>query len=315
VAGVDVPRVSADDRLRRLLALVPWVAAHDGPTVQEVCTRFGCTEQELVEDLDLLFLCGLYPYTPDVLIETDIADGRVWIRYAEYFSRPLRLTPDEGLALVAKARTLLAVPGSDRSGPLARGLARLARVVGVDPEEALEIEINPVAPEVIDLMRRAVSEHRQVEMEYYSFGRDSAASRVIDPYSVFAASGQWYVSAFCHTVDDERMFRLDRVRDATALDTTFAAPAVTPDLTVYEPQTGDPRVELDLEPGARWVIEQYPVEAVEERPGGGWRVRLVASERAWLERLLLRLGTDARVVEGPVEAAREAAGRLLSRYR
>ena len=310
-----MPRVSADDRLRRLLALVPWVAAHDGPTVQEVCTRFGCTEHELVEDLDLLFLCGLYPYTPDVLIETDIADGRVWIRYAEYFSRPLRLTPDEGLALVAKARTLLAVPGSDRSGPLARGLAKLARVVGVDPEEALEIEINPVAPEVIDLMRRAVSEHRQVEMEYYSFGRDSAASRVIDPYSVFAASGQWYVSAFCHTVYDERLFRLDRVRDATALDATFAAPAVTPDLTVYEPQPGDPRVELELEPGARWVIEQYPVEAVEERPGGGWRVRLVASERAWLERLLLRLGTDARVVEGPVEAAREAAGRLLSRYR
>ena len=310
-----MPRVSADDRLRRLLALVPWVAAHDGPTVQEVCTRFGCTEHELVEDLDLLFLCGLYPYTPDVLIETDIADGRVWIRYAEYFSRPLRLTPDEGLALVAKARTLLAVPGSDRSGPLARGLAKLARVVGVDPEEALEIEINPVAPEVIDLMRRAVSEHRQVEMEYYSFGRDSAASRVIDPYSVFAASGQWYVSAFCHTVDDERLFRLDRVRDATALDATFAAPSVTPDLTVYEPETGDPRVELDLEPGARWVIEQYPVEAVEDRPGGGWRVRLVASERAWLERLLLRLGTDARVVEGPVEAAREAAGRLLSRYR
>jgi hypothetical protein len=63
------------------------------------------------------------------------------------------------------------------------------------------------------------------------------------------------------------------------------------------------------------VIEQYPVEAVEERPGGGWRVRLVASERAWLERLLLRLGTDARVVDGPVDAGREAAGRLLSRYR
>jgi len=77
MAGVAVPRVSADDRLRRLLALVPWVAAHDGPTVEEVCARFGCTEQDLVEDLELLFVCGLYPYTPDVLIETDIADGRV----------------------------------------------------------------------------------------------------------------------------------------------------------------------------------------------------------------------------------------------
>jgi proteasome accessory factor C len=172
-----------------------------------------------------------------------------------------------------------------------------------------------VATEVIDLMRRAVSEHRQVQIEYYSFGRDSATSRVIDPYSLFAASGQWYVSAFCHAVDDERLFRLDRVRVATPLQTTFAAPAVAPDLTVYQPQSDDPRVALDLAPGARWVIEQYPVEAVEARPEGGWRVRLVASERAWLERLLLRLGRDARVVEGPVDAAREAAGRLLERYR
>jgi proteasome accessory factor C len=310
-----VPRVSADERLRRLLALVPWVAAHDGPTVDEVCARFGCTEQELIEDLDLLFMCGLYPYTPDVLIETDIVDGRVWIRYAEYFSRPLRLTPDEGLALVAKARTLMAVPGTDPSGPLARGLAKLARVVGVDPEEALDIEISEVDRNVIEAMRRGVDERRQVEMEYYSYGRDSSMVRVIDPYAVFAAAGQWYVSAYCHAVDDERLFRLDRVNRATLLEQTFETPQVPPELRVYQPQPGDPRVLLDLEPGARWVVEQYPVETLEERPEGGWRVRLVASERAWLERLLLRLGHDTRVVEGPGDVAREAACRLLQRYR
>ena len=108
-----MPRVSADDRLRRLLALVPWVAAQDGPTVEEVCARFGCTEAELAEEIEMLFLCGLYPYTPDMLIEADIAEGRVWIRYAEYFSRPLRLTPAEGLTLLASGNTLLAVPGTD----------------------------------------------------------------------------------------------------------------------------------------------------------------------------------------------------------
>jgi len=77
-----VPRVGADEKLQRLLALVPWVAAHDGPSLAEVCARFACTETELVEDLRLLFLCGLHPYTPDTLIDVDVADGRVWIRYA-----------------------------------------------------------------------------------------------------------------------------------------------------------------------------------------------------------------------------------------
>ena len=103
-----MPKLSADERLQRLLAIIPWVASRDGPRVEEVSARFGCTEAELVDDLELLFLCGLHPYTPDMLIDVDIADGRVWIRYAEYFSRPLRLTPAEGLALLASGRTVLA---------------------------------------------------------------------------------------------------------------------------------------------------------------------------------------------------------------
>ena len=43
-------------------------------------------------------------------------------------------------------------------------------------------------------------------------------------------------------------------------------------------------------------------------------VTLVISETAWLERLLLRLGTDAQVLEGAEEVARRAANRLLARY-
>jgi proteasome accessory factor C len=58
------------------------------------------------------------------------------------------------------------------------------------------------------------------------------------------------------------------------------------------------------------------MESVEAMPDGRLKVVLVASERAWLERLLLRLGPAAEVVnpaEVRVEAA-EAARRLLVRY-
>ena len=34
-------RKGADEKLQRLLALVPWVAARDGPTLADVCERFG----------------------------------------------------------------------------------------------------------------------------------------------------------------------------------------------------------------------------------------------------------------------------------
>ncbi len=307
--------MSADERLQRLLALVPWVAARDGPELAEVCSRFGCTEAELVDDLELLFLCGLHPYTPDVLIDVDIHDGRVWIRYADYFARPLRLTPSEGLALLASGTTLLATPGADPDGPLARGLAKLAAVLGVNPDESVEVALGPAPAETLQVLTDAVNRHRQVEIEYYAFGRDEWTRRVVDPYAVFSAGGQWYLSAYCHAVEDERLFRVDRVREAVPLDTGFSPPDHRPDLSTYSPRPDDPRITLDLEPAAHWVVEQYPVEAVEERDGRRLRVTLAVSERAWLERLLLRLGPAARVVEGDAEALTRAACRLLARYR
>jgi proteasome accessory factor C len=309
-----VPRVSADDRLPRLLALIPWVAGRDGPRMDEVCARFGYKEAELVADLELLFLCGLHPYTPDVLIDVDIADGRVWIRYADYFSRPLRLTPAEGLALLAAGRTVLAASGGDDGGPLARGLAKLAAAMGVDDAEAVEIELGPVAEDLLGTLRAAAAGHRQVEIDYYSFGRDERARRVIDPYAVFSAAGQWYVSGWCHRVDDERLFRVDRISAAVLLDTGFDPPASPPELSAYRADPEDRRVTLELFASARWVVEQYPVEQVTELDGGGLRVTLAASQPAWLERLLLRLGPAATVVGGDDGLACRAARRVLARY-
>lgn len=310
-----MPRISAEARLHRLLALVPWVAAHDGPELAEVSARFSCTEEELVDDLQLLFLCGLHPYTPDMLIDVDIADGRVWIRYAEYFARPLRLTPAEGLALLAAGQAVLNGPGGDQTGPLARGLRKLAAALGVAETEAVDVALAPAAAEVTAALRTGADDRRQVEIEYYSFGRDQWSRRTVDPYAVFSSAGQWYLSAWCHSADDERLFRLDRVRSARLLDTTFTPPDREPDFAVYRPQAADPRVALELEPAARWVVDQYPAEAVEELEGGRVRVTLAVSAPAWLERLLLRLGPAATVVDGEATVGPAAACRLLARYR
>jgi proteasome accessory factor C len=307
-------RPSADARLRRLLALVPWVVARDGPSLEEVCTRFGLTQDELVAELDLLFLCGVHPFTPDSLIDVLVADGRVWIRYADYLERPLRLTPEEGLALVAAGTALLAVPGSDAEGPLARGLAKLAGVLGVDPGEALDVDLGSVPEAVLETLREAISGRRQVEIDYYAYGRDERTRRVVDPHAVFAAEGEWYLSAYCHLARAPRRFRVDRVRAIAALDRGFDHPEAARPRTVFEPRPSDPRVVLELAPGARWVCERYPVEECTELDGGRVRVTLVVSERAWLERLLLRLGPAATVLEGAEGVGPAAAARVLARY-
>jgi proteasome accessory factor C len=71
---------------------------------------------------------------------------------------------------------------------------------------------------------------------------------------------------------------------------------------------------LDLPASARWVVESYPVEWTEA--DGRLRVTMHVLGTAWLERLLLRVGADARVVEpaAMVDVGRDAAARLLTEY-
>jgi proteasome accessory factor C len=299
-----------------VLALVPWILTHPGVTVAELAERFEVSEIELEADLELLPMCGLPPYTADRLMDVSIVDGEVEIRLAEYFERPLRLTPAEGVALLTAGRSLLAVPGSDTAGPLAGALERLEEALGARGRLAVVV----AGADEVERLQEAATDHEQVEIDYYSFARDEMTTRTIDPWRVFHAFGTWYVAAWCHAADGERLFRIDRVRALRPTGTRFPPPTPTGDDgpgLVYSPRDDDPRVTLWLGPEAAWVVESLPLESVRPLRGGAHRVVLAVSEPAWLERLLLALGPAARV-EGPpelVEIGATAAARLSARYR
>jgi proteasome accessory factor C len=180
----------------------------------------------------------------------------------------------------------------------------------------MAVELGPAR--YLEPLRSAAETAERVEIDYYTFGRDELTTRRIDPRVVFAAAGQWYVDAYCHRAEDDRLFRVDRVRGVRPTGEHFTASngGATSGI-LFNPRPSDRRVTLVLNASAAWVPESYPMESVEELPDGRLKIVLVASERAWLERLLLRLGPAAEVLEPAevrVEAA-EAARRLLLRYR
>lgn len=306
------------ERLQRLLAMVPWIAANDGPTVDDVCARFGLTPAQLAADLEVMWLVGLPPYTPDALIDVVQEGDRVWIHYADVFATPQRLTPDQAVALLTAGASVLALPGADPEGALATGVAKLAAVLGVDAAQVLDVDLGGAQVEVLEVLRQAVREHRRVHLDYYSFGRDQRSERDVDPYVVHAQDGALYVLGHCHQAGGERRFRVDRIAAAELLDATFAPrrePAVA---GVFVPDEDDPRVVLRLAPAARWVAEAHPVEDQVEEDGGHLRVTLAIAAEPWFERLLVSLGPDVEVLEAPDtlrDAGRRAAARILARYR
>ncbi len=324
-----MPRLGASPRLERLLMLVPWVMAHPGATVDEVCERFKITREDLVGDLELLIVCGLPPFGPGDMIEAWIDGDHIHLAAADYLSRPLRLTRWEAVSLLVMGRALASLPGLTEGDSLHRALAKIEEALS--PEEAaaaadlasrvaVELEGTGAEPLLADL-RDAIADRKRLRVTYYSFGRDQITEREIDPYVVFSTLGNWYVLAHDGASGEERLFRVDRIKDLAPTGETFAPPGdFDPERAaagrLFVPSARDIEVTLDVSPDAGWVLEVTPHDRAEQRKDGWTRLTLRTSHLEWLERLVLRLGDAVKVVAPDVlgDRVREAAARTLAGY-
>lgn len=313
-----VRRTTAAARLRRLLAMIPWLAANDGPSVDAVCARFGITPGELQRDLELLTLyVGVPPYSPERLFHVTVDGGRVFAHLTPALDRPLRLTPEEAVTLVAAGQALGEVPGAEADGALARALGKLAELLGVDPADAVDVDLGTSTAPALAALRQAIEANRRVEIEHLSLGSGERRTRTVDPWQVVHHAGAWYLVGLDHLRSEARTFRVDRILAATVLDEAASPAPADAARPAFAPSETDPRVVLELPPSARWVVETYPVERVEVSDDGRLRVTLAIASVAFLESLLVRLGSDAAVVAAPpalADAGRDAARRTLERY-
>lgn len=304
------PRTAS--RLNRILAMLPWVIANPGSTVEEVCERFGYTRRELVKDLDLVFVCGLPGYGPGDLMVAYIDEDEVIVEMADYFASPPRLTGAEGLGLLAAGLAVIAA--GEGAAELESAVDKLRTVLLPDAEDAVVVDL-PEAPFVADL-RSLVSTPGVARIEYTGLASGETTSRDIEPWAVFSTMGYWYVRGFCRRAGAERVFRVDRIKSLRPTGETFTPPAGEPEQTVaYVPGPDDVAATIRLGPAARWVGEYYPVEVLED-DGESTLIRFLASDARVTARLLARLGESAELVAGPeVERALvDLRSRIVARY-
>jgi proteasome accessory factor C len=252
-----------------------------------------------------------------------VYDGdRVSLSNADTIGRPLRLTADEALALVAALRALLGVPGLVETGAVDRALAKLEAaaggvVSGGDVTVAPEVLADP---QVVATVADALAAGRRLRLTYWVPARDEASERDVDPIRMFTSDGVPYLVGWCRRVDDVRTFRLDRALEVVATDVAADVPAEARaralDAGMFTPAPDDRRVTLELDRRARWVADYYPCESVSERTDGGLTVTLRSQDEAWIRRLALGLAGAGRVTDPPEVAAavRAEAVEALGNY-
>ena len=300
---------------------MPYLLARPGIEIAEAAADLGVTERQLREDLELLWVCGLPGYGPGDLIDMAFDGDRVTITYDAGIDRPLRLTPDEALALVVALRMLAETPGRGQPG---RGRAgpgqdrERGRRPGRRAGGGAAARRTPTGCEEL---RAAVERGRALRITYYTAARDETTERVVDPMRVLMVGGRAYLEAWCRRAEAVRLFRVDRIDAFTELD----EPAVPP------PQARAARRQRRRVPARRRTCRWSPCGSAgasggspsttrasgSRRDGDQWLVSLRVTDLGWARRFVLGLGPDVTVVApaGAGRAGPRAGGRRARRVR
>ena len=298
--------MTSDERLSRIVDLVPFLM--QGPVrVDEAAARYGVTPHMLLQELRALEFSG-----PTDLggwqdfIEVQVRDGVVSLANAPELARPRRLSIEEALSLQLGLQTLLPMASVDEQ-PAIRSLAEkvsAATLKGMGSIPEIDLKTEPQRnAELLPELRAAVAEGRTLRLDYLNPTKDERTQRLVNPLGLRSDGDRWYVDAYCHRVEERRVFRVDRIVSLEPsapipLPADFEAPTQQP---MFEPRDTDIEATLRLAPEALWVEHEYAAEDGLDLEDGSRRVRMRVSSLDWLPRFLAQFGGSV-ALEGPEEA-------------
>lgn len=314
-------------RLVRLLNMVPYFQANPKITYAEAATDLGVSVNQLRDDLNQLWMCGLPGYGPGDLIDFEFSGDTIEVTFSAGIDHALRLTSPEATGVLVALRSLVDVPGMVDPEAARSAIAKIesaAGTVGHGVEGAAVEEPAPVESAAAAAVRTAVRTDKALAIEYYSASHDVLSSRVVDPIRVVLVADHSYLEAWCRSAEGVRLFRFDRIVDARVLEEPSVPPPPAveagPDTSLFDPYTADPSLPtatLLIDRSASWMFDYYPLRVLREFEDGSCEAAMTYASDQWMTRFVLGFGSAVRVLAPTAlaEQVRQSAASALDAYR
>jgi len=291
----------------RLITLIFLLQNQPNQKASELAEKLGVSVRTLHRYFGMLDEMGIPVYS-----ERGPYGGFSLVR--GYKMPPLVFTLEEAVAVVLGTGIVEEMWG-DLYWEAARGA--LAKLENLLPEEqAREVawarqslvatgmnraDLKALTP-TLEKLRRAVREHRRVEMNYQSSQVPHPSRRGLDPYALVHRWGWWYVVGFCHVHREIRTFRVDRILDIALLAKSFLPAS---DFNLQEHLKNDLQAQtkvvarLRFEPGFADLLagNHSYWETVNPQPDGSVEVTFAAPSLEWAASNTLAYGPAVEVLE------------------
>jgi proteasome accessory factor C len=248
------------------------------------------------------------------------------VTFSAGMDRPLRLTSTEATALLVALRSIVEMPGMVDPSAAQGAMAKIESAAGAAARSRTgragnHVPVAPAESPITATVRSALHRSRALRLVYYSASRDTVTERVVDPIRIVLVDNHSYLQAWCRNAEAVRLFRFDRVDDATELAEPSRPPATAlsegPALELFSDDPALPLARLRIAPESSWALDQYPMNNVVLRDDGTIDATMRFASLDWMARLVLGFGGGMTAVGPPdlVAAIGERAAAALSAYR
>ncbi len=244
----------------------------------------------------------------------------------------LQITEGELFALLVAEKALQQYRGTTFEKPLVSAFRKMASslpdTVSLNLAEweqtiSFRTSAEPILDlKIFDLLAKATSARKQLQLVYRKPARRETETRVIDPYHLANVNGEWFLFAFDHLRRDIRTFVPARIQAVEPTGKTFPRPqrfsierrlrdsfGVHSGTETFEVTIHFSAVVADYVREKKWHVSQE----LRELKNGGVELRLTLSSLVEIQRWILGWGGEA-VVAGPpalAKAVANAAKRIL----
>ena len=288
-------------RAIRLLDLVPYIVAHPGISITELAKEFSISRDEVLKDLNLLFLCGLPGYTPLELIDISFDEESVVIRDPQNLAAPRNLNESE--ALIAR----IALAALEESTP--KTSAAYLQIIALREKIAKAFSSSIPASAItftldkeratLEAIESAIKQELDLEMTYNNVTKDSSSKRSISPISIIAEDKRTLVSAYCHSAKALRTFNLAQISEVSTKERSTRT-----DLKRLEDSRGSSAEVIIKSEDSRFLSEN--ASSLKELSKSCYQIDIFQPE--WIVRSVLA-GADSLELAKPLELRAEIAER------
>lgn len=277
-------------QVSRLFETVIYLLDHKSATAAELSRHFGVSPRTVYRDIEALSQAGIPIYA------SQGKNGGIALMENFVLQKSL-LNREEQAEILSALQGLQAVSGVQAKSALAKWHA----VFGPGGGDWVAVDFSDwsqTRQNELKLIKEGILHRKAIQFTYYGSNGEKTL-REAEPLQLWFKDRAWYLKAYCLLRQQERLFKLTRMKDVRLSGGSFPPRPLEEPGPAYENNPARPWVALTLRlhsSQAFRVYDEFGESQIEKQPEGDFLIHAAYPEDEWVYGFLLSFGPHLTVL-------------------